>query len=94
MDAAVLSSLSFSVDGVAVKNIGAYRTVSPQFSFSAPTPWIFGDVGGSGTSVADGYYMMVAPLSTGQHTIHFTGTFDFGGGNLFSLDVTYNVTVQ
>ena len=31
-----------------------------------------------------------APLSAGQHTIHFGG--DFGPGN-FALDVTYHITV-
>ena len=93
-DAAVASSQSFSIDGVAVQNLTAYRAVSPQFAFTAPTPWIFCDIGGAGKSVGDGYYIMVAPLSPGQHTVHFTGTFDFGSAGSFSLDVTYNITVQ
>jgi hypothetical protein len=93
-EAIVVSSLSFSVDGVATENLAAYRAVSPQFSFTAPTPWIFGDVGGSGKAVGDGYYIMLAPLSAGHHTIHFAGTYDFGGANVFSLDMTYNITVQ
>lgn len=93
-DAALVSSLSFLIDGIPVQNLTAYRVVSPQFTFTAPTPWIFGDIGGTGKAVGDGYYIMVAPLSAGQHTIHFTGTFDFGSAGSFSLDVTYNITVQ
>ena len=87
-------NFSFEVDGVPVNDLASYRVVSPQFSFTAPTPWIFGDTGGAGRAVGDGYYIMVAPLSAGQHTIHFSGTFDFGSGGSFSLDMTYNITVQ
>lgn len=81
------------IDGKAVKHIERYRFLSEQFTFTAPTPWIFGDVGGTGTSVADGYYVMLPPLSRGTHTIHFSGAFDFGGGALLPLDVTYNINV-
>jgi hypothetical protein len=80
-----------SVDGTPVENINAYRILSPQFTFNAPTPWIFGDTGGTGTSVADGYYLLLAPLSAGNHVIHFGGGFPSLG---FSLDMTYNLTVK
>ncbi len=84
------------IDGKSVKNIDQYRVLSPQFTFTAPTPWIFGATGGTGTSVGDGYYVMVAPLSVGTHTIHFTGAFKFGDApeDLIPADVTYNVTVK
>jgi hypothetical protein len=88
------------IDGVTVKDIQDYRVESPQFTFTAPTPWIFGDVGGTGTSVADGYYVMIKPLSKGEHTIRFGETwhfsvaegdpFDFDGG----FDITYHITVR
>jgi hypothetical protein len=32
---------------------------------------------------------MLQPLSTGNHTLHFGGT-----KGTFSLDVTYNLTIQ
>jgi hypothetical protein len=33
---------------------------------------------------------MLAPLSVGEHTVHFGGTYsDFG----FTLDITYHLTV-
>ncbi len=84
------------IDGVAVRDIQNYRFVSPQYSFTAPTPWIFGDVGGAGTSVGDGFYVMLTPLSKGQHTLHFGGTFHFppeeGGDS--GIDTTYHITVE
>jgi hypothetical protein len=40
--------------------------------------------------VADGYWVLLPPLSAGYHTIHFTGGIAADG---FSLDVTYSVTV-
>jgi hypothetical protein len=88
------------IDGVAVPNIQSYRFLSPQFRFNAPTPWIFGETGGRGTAVADGYYLMVAPLSRGTHTIRITGTFHFSiaEGDPFDFDAeadtTYHITVR
>ena len=87
------------VDGVVLKKINSYRVTSPQFSFTAPTPWLFGDIGGTGTSVGDGYYVFVAPLPPGQHTIHYGGEFHFTlAEDGFDADLpvnrTYVLTVQ
>ena len=76
-----------------------YRVRSPQFSFVAPTPWVFGAVGGPGTAVGDGYYVMLAPLSAGEHTITITGTLHFDAGELGpdpfdqETDLTWHITV-
>lgn len=95
-----IRNLSFSIDGQSLNNIASYRFSSPQFSFTAPTPWIFGATGGNGTSVGDGYYVMVKPLHHGSHTIHYSGDFHFAvaEGDPFDfdapLDMTYHITVQ
>jgi len=65
-----------------VQDVQDYRFESPQFEFLAPTPWIFGDTGGLGTAVGDGYYFMLAPLSAGRHVIEYGGTFHFDAGEL------------
>jgi hypothetical protein len=72
------------IDGEPVENLQAYRLPNgtPDFKFTAPTPWIFGDTGGIGRSVADGYYMMLDSLSKGNHTIHYGGTFHFDAGEI------------
>ncbi|MFZ4700970.1 MAG: hypothetical protein ACOYMG_13050, partial [Candidatus Methylumidiphilus sp.] len=53
-----------------------------------PTSWGL-KPGSYGPSVADGYWVLLPPLSAGPHTIQFTGGFTG-----FSLDVTYKVTVK
>jgi hypothetical protein len=93
--------LQLSLDGVALKDVNAYRAQSQVFSFSMPTDNAvslilskFGlDPQPAGTfspAVSDGYWVMFTPLSPGQHTIHFegvqTGGFATGG-------ITYNLTV-
>jgi hypothetical protein len=42
--------------------------------------------------VADGIYVMVAPLASGNHVIHFHAD-AMSGGNPFVQDATYNITV-
>jgi len=91
-----ITDLSLTVDGKTLGNIGDYRVTSPQFSFTAPTPWIFGATGGAGTSVGVGYFVMLAPLPAGTHTIHYTGAFKFSDApeDYIGVDMTYHVTVR
>lgn len=90
-----ITDLSFTIDGKEVENIEDFKVTSPQFSFSAPTPWIFGETGGTGTAVGVGYFVMLSPLSVGEHTIHYTGAFKFSDApeDYFGVDMTYHVTV-
>jgi hypothetical protein len=83
------------IDGVSVPNLWDYRASSPQFEFNAPTPWIWGEVGGIGTSVSDGYFVMVE-LPKGHHTIHYGGTYHFEAGELLDepLDLPHDVTLE
>jgi hypothetical protein len=95
----VVRSLFCMIDGKAVENLRYFRFPSSQFTFSAPMPWIYGDTGGTGTAVSDGYSVMLKPLSRGTHTVRCGGTFhfsvaegdpfdgDFGFGNIYSLTV-------
>ncbi len=84
------------IDGVPVKNLEAYRVVSPQFDFNAPTPWVWGAIGGYGTGVGDGYFVMVDSFSKGKHTIQYGGTFHFEPGELGdeALDLPHDVTIE
>jgi hypothetical protein len=93
-------NVSCTINGSPVENISNFRVASPEFRFHAPTPWIFGETGGRGKSVADGYYLLVRPLPVGTHTIRYTGAFHFAAGELgpdpleFELDTTYHITVR
>jgi hypothetical protein len=87
------------VDGTEITNLEDFRVTSPQFTFEAPTPWIFGAVGGEGTAVGDGYYVLLRPLAKGIHTMRFTGIFRFtlaeDGFDLeLVADQTFLITVR
>jgi hypothetical protein len=95
VDAFGPNDLTCEIDGQPVADILAYRCPTPTGgAFMVDLPendvWGLGTLGlplpGTyGPSIEDGIYLMVAPFSKGQHTIHFTaGTF---------LDVTYHLTV-
>ena len=86
------------IDGVPVPDIRTYRFISPQITFTAPTPWIFGETGGTGTAIQDGYFILLRPLGSGQHTLHYGGAFLFRKPPDFfdfyaTMDVTYYLTV-
>lgn len=81
--------MSCEIDGVAINNLQSYRAESPLFDFTLPENNVLGVAAGPGQSVADGVYLMVAPLSVGQHTIRFTG----GDPAFFALNITYHLNV-
>jgi hypothetical protein len=95
-----IRNLSVTVDGKPVSNLDRFRVVSPEFTFSAPSPWIFGETGGEGTSVGDGYFLFLTPFSPGTHTVHVSGDFHFSvdEGDPFDFDafadVTFVITVE
>jgi hypothetical protein len=100
-DHIVPDSLFCIIDGVAVDNLRAFRFATPQFKFKAPTPWIFGTVGGEGTSVGDGYSLLLTSLPKGRHVIRYGGKFHFDADEApffteFDVpkDVTINLTVE
>lgn len=76
--------MSVTVDGKPVNHkYPIIRIQSPPFNLpNAPE------------SIADGFWVLVQPLSKGDHTIQFIGGLcEDGSGPLFTPDVTYNFTV-
>lgn len=88
----------------------AYRVQSPVFNYTVPGVHnylydLFGAtcyLNPDGTpfaitgAVADGVYLMVAPLAPGAHTIHFSGSYPTGfifPPFFYVQDITYNLTV-
>jgi hypothetical protein len=89
-----------TIDGKPLQDLDRYRAQSPLFEFGPlPNPNLFGLApGGTSPSVADGFYLLLAPLSAGEHTIHFSGKAVFtlaedGFDLTFILDITYNLNV-
>ncbi len=91
-----ITDLSFTADGRSLRNLDDFRVTSPQFSFTAPTPWLFGATGGTGTATGVGYFVMLAPLPVGRHTIHYTAAFKFSDApeDYIGVEMTYNITVR
>jgi hypothetical protein len=85
--------LEAEVDGRSLQNLNAYRAFSPVFSITHPPDSIYGVPPGTYTpQISDGYWVMLAPLSVGAHTIHFKGVVDFFG-TPFETEVTYHLTI-
>jgi hypothetical protein len=87
--------LQVEVDWVPLENLWSYRAASPG-GFSLPV--VFGNVCDPPLSpnVCDGYWLMLAPLSHGFHTIHFHaegGTYTDPTYRVLQ-DVTYHLTVR
>jgi hypothetical protein len=85
------TTLEVTVDGHSLPNVGDYRVQSPVFILTYPEGAVFGLPSGTTTpNLADGYWLLLAPLSAGAHTIIIKGVANGGfGGTL-----TYHITVS
>jgi hypothetical protein len=83
--------LHASLDGVPLANLASYEIDSPLFTFTLPEENVLGIPNAplTGMSVGNGVYLLLAPLSVGEHTLNFGGTDSTG----FTLNITYNLTV-
>jgi len=88
------SGLACEIDGQLVQNLARFHFLSSLFTWGPlPANNLLGlPTGTISKSVSDGYFIMLAPLATGQHTVHFTGTAGVAP-NAFTLDITYHLTV-
>ncbi len=84
------TGMSCEVDGVAIPITAENRVQSAPCAVHLPAYNLLQDAAATiPAMVADGYYVLLEPLAAGEHTIHFIGAI----GD-FSLDVTYNITVE
>ncbi len=91
-----LTNWTCTVDGVrCVFNSQVVRAQSDALPVELkPGTWVIDfsyDTGVREIAISDGYWVMLEPLSPGEHVIHFTA--DKPTEN-FALDVTYHLTVQ
>jgi hypothetical protein len=101
------ADVSAEIDGTPIHDVAQYRVQSPRpfglrlpdnnilqlFGFNAPEGRCFPTPAGCTPyrSVADGYYLLLRPLSAGAHTLHVHGAIPAFG---FTLDVTYHLQVR
>jgi hypothetical protein len=93
-----ISELEVSIDGVAIADPFAYRAQSPPGGFALKAgplltepPFSFPPTPDPrDPAVADGYWILLAPLRKGEHEIHFRSSDPAAG---FNVEVTYHLTV-
>jgi len=91
------ATLEADVDGVKLQSLQNYRAVSAPFTFTTVAGNPFGLCPADGScpltsrAVADGFWIILTPLSPGTHTIHFKADVPFFP---FTTEVTYTLTVQ
>ncbi|MEP0844173.1 MAG: hypothetical protein HRF43_15850 [Phycisphaerae bacterium] len=102
-----VQNLSCELDGRSIQNLEAYRHVSPGFTLvgiednlmdAAYGQEGFFPAGDTTLAVAEGFHLMLAPLSVGKHELRFSGAYVFteeedGFDYTFNLDITYHLTV-
>jgi hypothetical protein len=86
--------MAVEVDGVSVTDLTTYRATSSLFLLDINPEWGALDpcvIGDPQPTVSDGYWIMLAPLAPGHHSLHFHAELpDLG----FVLDVTYDLTAR
>jgi hypothetical protein len=86
------SDLKASLDDTNIPILPSYRGTSNLFSFTGDPSLTVLDsciTGSPQPAVSDGYWLMLAPLSRGQHTLQFGGTV-----GSFTTTAKYHLTVQ
>ena len=78
------------IDGVAIPDLDRYRVQSDLFTVALPAGNWLGVEPAVTQGVADGYWLLLAPLPVGEHELRFGGSLpDLG----ISTEVTYHLTV-
>jgi hypothetical protein len=93
---ALATGLFAEVDGVPIQNLWDYRAHSDMRMFAKHPSWSAVDpclTEEPQPAVAGGYWLMLAPLPRGQHTLRFGSTALFGEDE-FAVHVTYHLTVD
>ncbi len=89
-----VTTLECTVDGVPLEDLFDQRAESPAFTLPDTLLVDFGfDPGDRFPAVADGFWIMLAPLSSGEHKIRFSMEIETGPFAGQEHEVTYDLTV-
>jgi hypothetical protein len=83
------SKLIAEIDGASVTDLPTYRATSSMFTFTADPALASGDpciTGNPQPGVAVGYWLLLPPLTPGEHILHF-------GAPSYGQDIKYILTV-
>ena len=85
-----MSAMAVTVDGETIADLASYRVATPLFRLWLPEENLLGVGQAVAESVADGYQVMLSPLSLGEHEVAITIPGPQDGG---SVTITYALTV-
>lgn len=67
-----MSAMAVAVDGETIADLASYRAATPLFRLWLPEENLLGADQSVAESVADGYQVMLSPLSLGEHEVEIT----------------------
>ena len=85
-----MSVMAMAVDGERIADLASYRAVTPLFRLWLPQENLLGSEQTVAESVADGYQVMLSPLSLGEHEVVITVP---GPQGEEPVTLTYTLTV-
>jgi hypothetical protein len=85
-----MSTMALIVDGETIADLTSYRTETPLFRLWLPEENLLGSEQTVAESVADGYQVMLSPLSPGEHEVVITIP---GPQGEEPVTITYTLTV-
>jgi hypothetical protein len=92
------ADLTVTLDGKPIAGVDRFRVASAVFTFTGPekaADALFEGTAGKNKAASDGYWLMLKPLATGRHTLHFKGKVKAAEGKEpLVVDVTYELTVE
>lgn len=86
------TDMEVTLDGKTLTDLSAFRVASGMVEFTGPAPEdaIHPLLAGKRTLAAEGYWIMLKPLSSGEHTLRVKSRVQ---GGSFELDITYHIKV-
>lgn len=99
-DLAGITSLEVMIDGVPLENPYSYQATSPDggFVLTIEEDTILSQLGypagDRDPTIVDGYYIMLRPLSVGEHEIQWYSSGLAQDGSYYSYGVTWHLTVS
>jgi hypothetical protein len=85
-----ITDVEVTVDGQAVPGLTRFLLFSPVFTLTLPSDNLYGAPAGSYSAVTGGYFLILYPLSIGEHTIT---AFDAAPSLNFEASYTYDINV-
>jgi len=91
--------LEAMIDGVPLDDLFSYRASSPEggFVFKIAEGTVLAEfgfpVGDYEPAIVDGYWLLLPPLSAGEHTMQWSSSGEFQDGSPYSYSVTWNLLV-